>query len=143
MLLPQQEQKQIIQSLLLKEFGIKVEFLQSGGTALVFTISGENLLKLSKCCLSGISGISGISEGEKHVPLEIQLTPQQIRTRNFVVKIYKKTRAYQSFEKLFTETCDRLNTYREYISSIPSQESRKSFLLPVSCGRIHITDKFS
>ena len=140
----EQKQKQTIKSLLLENFGIEVEFLQEGGTALVFTVSGENLLKLSKCCLSGISGISDSrSDGEKHVPVEIQLTPQQIRTKNFVVKIYKKTRAYQSFEKSFTETCDRLNTYREYISSIPSQEGRKSFLLPVSCGRIHITDKFS
>ena len=139
-------QQKTIQSLLLKEFGIKVEFLQEGGTALVFTISGENLLKLSKCCLSGISdisGISGISDSGSDVPLKIQLTPQQIRTRDFVVKIYRKRKLTQSFINLFTETCDRLNTYREHISSIPSQESRKSFLLPVLCGRIHITDKFS
>ena len=135
---------------MLKPKGIIVDFLQSGGTALVFTISGENLMKLSECCLFGISadGGGGVEGGESErsgidIMHSLDLTPQQIHSKNFVVKIYKKTKATQSFKKTFTETCARLNTYRGYISSIPSQESRKSFLLPVSCGRIRITDKFS
>jgi hypothetical protein len=130
--------------------GIIVDFLETGGTALVFTISGENLMKLSECCLFGISadGGGGAEGGESErsgidIMHSLDLTVQQIHSKNFVVKIYKKTKVTQSFQKTFTETCARLNTYRGYISSIPSQESRKSFLLPVSCGSIRITDKFS